>query len=96
MKIDTEGHELQVLFGAIVAIQIRKIEVIQIEFNEMNVISKTFFKNIYDLLNGYHFFRLLPDGLVRLPIYRPIEYEIFAFQNIAAIQPESTYYNLFV
>ncbi|WP_245957346.1 FkbM family methyltransferase [Chitinophaga flava] len=86
LKIDTEGHELPVLKGASGCIASGMVKVIQIEFNEMNVISHTFFKDIVDLLPGYDFYRLLPDGLRALGKYNPAHYEIFSFQNIVAIR----------
>jgi len=85
LKIDTEGHELEVLKGAANAIQNNQIDLIHIEFNEMNVYSRVFFKDISDFLKNYNFFRMLPDGLVPLEPYNPLFCEIFHFQNIVAI-----------
>ncbi len=85
LKIDTEGHELSVLRGAMHSIRQRKVKVIQLEFNEMNVISRTFFKDFIDLLPDYLFYRMLPDGLMPLGNYNAATFEIFAFQNIVAI-----------
>lgn len=86
LKIDTEGHELSVLKGARDTIAKGMAEIIQIEFNEMNIISRTFFKDIVDILPGYEFYRLLPDGLKALGPYNSTNYEIFAFQNIIALK----------
>jgi len=86
LKVDTEGNELNVLKGARKAIEGGLISVVQIEFNEMNVISRTFFKDIIDILPGYDFYRLLPDGLKALGEYNVAAFEIFAFQNIVAIK----------
>jgi FkbM family methyltransferase len=86
LKIDTEGNELNVLKGAALSIAAGLVNVIQIEFNEMNVISRTFFKDFVDLLPGYDFYRLLPDGLRMMGPYKVSEFEIFAFQNIVAIR----------
>lgn len=86
LKIDTEGNELNVLKGACNAIEKGLINAIQIEFNEMNVISRTFFKDIIDILPGYDFYRLLPDGLKALGRYNVAAFEIFAFQNIVALK----------
>lgn len=86
LKIDTEGHELNVLKGARLTIAKGMVDVIQIEFNEMNVISRTFFKDIIDILPGYDFYRLLPDGLLPLGAYKILDFEIFAFQNIVALK----------
>jgi hypothetical protein len=35
------------------------IEIIHFEFNEMNIFSRTFFKDFYDLLEDYQLFRVL-------------------------------------
>lgn len=86
LKIDTEGNELNVLRGASEALTKGKIDIIHFEFNEMNVISRTYFKDFYDLLKGYDLYRLLQDGLVPIGHYNPVFCEIFAFQNIVAIR----------
>lgn len=86
MKIDTEGNELKVLLGAKQSIKNQIIDIIQFEFNEMNTISKVFFKDIYDFLDEYLFYRILPDGLVSLGEYDSILWEIFAYQNIVAVR----------
>ncbi len=86
LKIDTEGHELAVLQGAIGLIKAGRIQIIQFEFNTSNVISRTYMKDFFDILTGYQLFRLLPDGMAKLGNYNPILHEIFAFQNIAAIR----------
>lgn len=84
LKIDTEGHELSVLKGFERHIQSGRVDIIHFEFNEMNVASKVFFKDFWDLLPNYHFFRMLPDGLVSIDNYCPLACEIFAYQNIVA------------
>lgn len=89
LKIDTEGHELSVLKGAMTTIAKGLVDVIQIEFNEMNIISRTFFKDIVDILPGYEFYRLLPDGLKALGAYNTTSHEIFAFQNVVALKSQS-------
>jgi FkbM family methyltransferase len=87
LKMDTEGAELDVLKGASKAIADGRIGAIQFEFNDMNVISRTFLKDILDILPGYHFYRLLPDGLQPLGNYKAVSMEIFAYQNIVALRP---------
>jgi FkbM family methyltransferase len=86
LKIDTEGNEYKVLLGAKKSIKEDKIDVIQFEFNEMNIVSRVFFKDIFDLLPNYSFYRLLPYGLAPLINYSPLYCEIFAYQNIVAIK----------
>jgi len=85
LKIDTEGNELNVLKGVTEFIQSAKIEAIHFEFNEMNVCSRTFFRDFWDILPNYDFFRLLPTGMLKIERYSPLYCEIFAYQNIVAI-----------
>jgi FkbM family methyltransferase len=89
LKIDTEGHELAVLLGLEKFIKLGRVEAIHFEFNEMNVSSRTFFRDFFTMLGGYNFYRLLPRGMVRIAKYNPSQCEIFAFQNIVAIRKNS-------
>lgn len=87
LKIDTEGHELPVLRGAESFIRSGAVDVIQFEFNEMNVASRAFFKDFWDFLPEYDFFRLLPgEGVLAISAYVPAICEIFAFQNIVCVR----------
>jgi FkbM family methyltransferase len=87
IKIDTEGHELQGLKGALCAIRMRGVRAVQFEFNEMNVISRVFLKDFYDLLgDDWDFFRLDTQKLISLGSRYDSANEIFKFQNIIAIQ----------
>lgn len=89
LKIDTEGNELRVLQGFESYIRRNKVDLIHFEFNEMNVISRVFFKDFWDFLPNYDFFRMLQDGLVPIKNYNAIYCEIFAYQNIVAkLKPE--------
>jgi len=84
IKIDTEGSELAVLKGASNLLAENRIGCIQFEFNEMNTVSRVFFRDFADLLEGYEFYRLLPNSIVKLD-NSPVYNEIFAFQNILAV-----------
>jgi FkbM family methyltransferase len=83
LKIDVEGAELAVLKGAARLLGEKRIGYIQFEFNEMNVVSRTFLRDFRKILPGYDFFRLLPKGLLPLGD-NPLQTELFAFQNILA------------
>lgn len=87
LKIDTEGSELDVLRGARACIEAGMVDVIQIEFNSMNVVSKVFLRDFRALLAGYSAHRLLPDGPVALERLSPVFEEIFAFQNVVFVSP---------
>jgi len=88
LKIDTEGHEFAVLEGAEPLIRAGEVDVIHFEFNEMNVISRRFFKDFWDFLPEYDFFRLLPKGLLQLSDYVPAICEVFAYQNIVCTRKD--------
>jgi FkbM family methyltransferase len=88
LKIDTEGYELNVLKGGTNAIRSSIFKAIQFEFNEMNVVSRMFFKDFIELLPQYQFHRMLPGGLQRIDHYSPVRCELFAFQNIVAVLRE--------
>ena len=85
LKIDAEGNELNILKGILEYLKAGRIEAIHFEFNEMNVSSRTYFKDFWELLPNYDFYRLLPNELIKLENYNPIFCEIFAYQNIVAL-----------
>jgi FkbM family methyltransferase len=89
LKVDTEGYELEVFKGAQSMIEQGIIKCIQLEFNEMNVQSRTFARDFVELLDDFRFFRTLPGGLVELGKYHPLKYEIFAFQNLTAVHKKA-------
>jgi len=84
LKTDTEGHELQVLMGARNTLSQNRISAIQFEFNEMNVISRVFMKDFYDLLPEFDFYRVRKGNLIPLGPYSPY-HEVFLYQNILAV-----------
>lgn len=87
LKIDTEGAELDVLRGARATLEAGLVDLVQIEFNSMNTISKAFMRDFRALLAGYSAHRLLPDGPVALERLSPVFEEIFAFQNVLFVSP---------
>ena len=91
LKIDTEGSELKVLQGARRMLKSDKIDMVLFEFNEMNAYARVFFMDLTDILNNFVFFRLSPEGMVNLANYRPKTHEIFAFQNIIAVNKSLIY-----
>lgn len=84
LKIDTEGHELEVLKGFGQCIRDNKVDLIHFEFNEMNIASRVCFKDFWEFLPNYDFSRMLQDGLVPIRDYNPVFCEIYAYQNIVA------------
>lgn len=64
MKMDVEGHELEVLQGAIKSLKGGLIRAFSFEFGSGNLNSRTFFHDFWDLLTpiGYHIYRILPSS----------------------------------
>ena len=85
LKIDTEGHEFSIIQGASRYLKEKKIDFIQFEFNEMNVVSRVFFKDFFDLLTSYQYkiYRLHETFIEPIEVYNT-NYEIFKFQNFFA------------
>ena len=84
LKIDVEGAELDVLTGLGDWLE-RGIDIrfIQIEFNEMNVVSGVLVEDLCKALPGYRVSRILPGGgLLDITDERPVLRELFAFQNL--------------
>lgn len=87
LKIDTEGNELNVLKGLGDQLNNGTIQAIHFEFIEMNIISKSSFKEFWDILAEFELYRLLPRGkMIRINEYIALECEIYAFQNIIALK----------
>lgn len=89
LKLDVEGHELQVLHGAGRLLEDGMIDAIQFEFSAADVESRTFFKDFYDLLNNrYEIFRVLQDGLQPIEVYSEV-HEVFkrATNYLALLRP---------
>lgn len=91
LKIDAEGHELAILHGARHAIESAQIDLVQFEVNEMNVMSRVFFKDFYDVLPGFTFYRMVSDGLAPLGPYQARTHELFILQNVVAIRDHLDY-----
>lgn len=88
LKVDTEGNELEVLKGARDTLERGIIKAVHFEFNEMNVISRTYFRDFEKTLTGFRLYRLLPNEMLEIQKYNPLYCELFAFQNIVAILEE--------
>ena len=87
LKIDVEGHELEVLKGGEGLITGRKIAAIQFEIADCNTSSRVFLQDFYRKLPGHRLFRLNTNDLIPLGCYSARN-EIFQFQNILALRAD--------
>ena len=86
LKIDTEGHDLDVLRGARQAIARRAIKLIQFEFIPANVATRVFMRDFFNALAGYRLHRLCLNGdLLPLGNYDVKRCEVFVTHNLVAI-----------
>jgi FkbM family methyltransferase len=70
LKIDVEGHELDVLFGLGEFLANRPPDVIQFEFGGCNIDTRTFFQDFWNLLSiKYTIYRQSLLGLTRIDNY---------------------------
>jgi FkbM family methyltransferase len=84
LKIDVEGHELDVLKGARSLLNSEQIDFIQLEFGGCHIDSRTYFRDIFYYLNDhYRIYRVLRDGLRLLDDYDE-SHEIFMTANFLA------------
>ena len=84
MKIDVEGHELEVLEG--IGNLIHNIKLIQFEFGGCNIDTRTFFQDFwyFFLENDFLSYRITPRGVKLLKFYTPRD-ENFMTSNFVAI-----------
>lgn len=84
LKMDVEGHELEVLKGAKNMLNNNSIEHLQFEFGGCNIDSRTFFQDFWYLLKDkYHIYRIVKDGLYEISNYKET-LEIFITTNYFA------------
>jgi FkbM family methyltransferase len=92
LKVDVEGHELEVFQGGRVALSSGSISVIQFELGGCNIDSRTYLKDFHNFFVrdcGYSLYRLAPSKcLVDLNSYSE-SLECFSWQNVVAFRDKS-------
>ena len=88
LKIDVEGHELDILYGSLYMLRNERIKMISFEFGGCNIDSRTYFQDFWYFFkeNGmWSIFRIAPSGyLVPIQQYKEI-YEQFCTTNFLVI-----------
>jgi hypothetical protein len=84
VKIDVEGHELDVLkgFGDLLS----QIRLVQFEFGGCNIDTRTFFQDFWNLFSqaGFALYRLSPLGPIAIKNYAE-DLESFVCTNYIAV-----------
>lgn len=85
LKIDVEGHELEVLKGAGRLLTEGRIRIIQFEYDRSYLAANLRLKDMFDLLQGYGYrlYKIYPQALREFATY-PAYLENFTYQNWVA------------
>lgn len=87
MKIDTEGHDLDVLRGASAMLKGGRIDIVEFEFIPANMYTGAHFYLFVEILDGYDLFRLCLNGsLEPLLPYDWRFVELYMTYNVIAIR----------
>lgn len=92
VKIDTEGHEVDVLEGAKNSLEKGLLKVIQFEYGGTYIDSRRLLKDVFELVEqlDYTVFLIAPDGLVAYPRYdqrlENFQYKNFVIFHRSAIE----------
>jgi FkbM family methyltransferase len=87
LKVDVEGHELEVLKGGRRLLANGRIDVIQFEYGGCNIDAGVLLKDIFDFFAElqYSFFKIYPDEIRPVSLYDQ-RLENFQYQNWAVIR----------
>ena len=87
LKIDVEGHELDVLEGARAMFSNTSVKFVQFEFGGCNIDTRTFIQDFFYFFKpfGFEIYRITPSGYCQhLPVYKET-YEQFITTNFLAV-----------
>jgi len=85
LKMDVEGHELDVLIGA--QKLLKTIDIIQFEFGACSIDTRTFFQDFWYFLleRNFALFRITPRGVMLVNSYKESD-EVFSTTNYIAVR----------
>ena len=84
IKVDVEGHELDVLSGGVNTL--KSVDVVQFEFGGCNIDTRTYFQDFWYFFNqlGFKLYRVAPRGVLEISKYRELD-EAFRTTNFLAV-----------
>ena len=82
LKLDVEGHELEVFKGMTESLSHGQVRIIQFEYGGCNIDSGVLLKEIWQFFDafGYAFYKIYPKGIKRADLYSQ-SFENFQYQN---------------
>lgn len=87
LKIDTEGHDLDVLHGASIMLLRGQVDLVEFEIIPANIYTDVHFCEFVDALKGYNLYRLCLNGtLVPLLPYDWRFTELYMTYNVIAVR----------
>lgn len=92
MKVDIEGHELELFKGARKLLSENCIKVIQFEYGGCNIDSRVLLKDIFDFFidyPNYHIYKIYPESLKKIDQYDQ-RLEDFQYSNWVFICSETS------
>jgi FkbM family methyltransferase len=89
LKVDVEGHELEVLRGASGTLVQGQIKTIQFEYGGCNIDSRVLLKDIFEFFRpfAYNFYKIYPHELRKIQRYDQ-RLENFQYQNWVVMRAE--------
>ena len=89
MKLDVEGHELDVLMGSLNVLE--KIKIVQFEFGGTNIDTRTFFQDFWYLFRQHNFriYRVTHNKPLLISKYSESD-EYFSTTNYIAVNKRVT------
>lgn len=98
IKIDTEGHDLEVIKGATQMLQRKQVEILQFEYNQRWIFNGAFLRDAFSILNplGYSVGKVTSNGI---EFYDAWDWELETFREgnyLACLSPWISRFNRIV
>jgi FkbM family methyltransferase len=89
MKVDAEGHDMEVIFGALPLLKQGRIGVLQFEYNHTWIFSRHYLKDVFDAVSGLPYIvgKIRPNNIEIYSTWHP-EHERFFHANYVLIRED--------